>query len=201
MVTALVTGTQGASQCFVARHHAFFRTVVLSSSPAAWTLVDDLTHDVYVHLWRDDFRVLRKWQREHLLRAYLRTVITRLIWDRLSHLQPGREQLEEDPWLAVGAHPEDTSELTTPEDDAAANELSQMVRSTLDRLTDNYRRILELRYFHELSYVEISAAIGITPTNAGVRISRALAHLKSALPQLLRERIVFHECSRSPTGL
>ncbi len=185
MVTALVTGIQGASRRFVARHDVFLRTVVLSSSPAAWTLVDDLTHDVYVHLWRDDFRVLRKWQREHPLRAYLRTVITRLIWDRLSRLQPVREQLEEDPWLAVGEHLEDSAELTTPEDAAAANELFQMVRSVLDCLNNNYRQILELRYFQELSYVEISAAIGITPTNAGVRITRALAHLKSALPQLI----------------
>jgi hypothetical protein len=58
-----------------------------------------------------------------------------------------------------------------------------MVRSALDRLNDNYRQILELRYFHELSYLEISAAIGITPTNTGVRITRALAHLKLAFPQ------------------
>jgi RNA polymerase sigma-70 factor, ECF subfamily len=183
LVTALVTGTQGASQRFVARHDAFFRTVVLSSSPAAWTLVDDLTHDVYVHLWRDDFRVLHKWQREHPLRAYLRTVITRLIWDRLGRLQPVREQLEDDAWLAAGTRLEHMEELTTPEDDAAANELLQMLHNALDRLNDNYRQILELRYFHELSYSEISSVIGITPTNTGVRITRALAHLKSVLPQ------------------
>jgi RNA polymerase sigma factor (sigma-70 family) len=119
----------------------------------------------------------------HPLRGYLRTVITRLIWDRLSRLQPAREQLEEDPWLAVDEHLEHSAELTTPEDAAAANELFQMVRSALDHLNDNYRQILELRYFQELSYLEISAAIGITPTNVGVRITRALAHLKSAFPQ------------------
>src|SRR5262245_16468932 len=102
LVTALVRGIEGASQCFVARHHGFFRTVVLSSSPVARSLVDDLIHDVYVHLWRDDFRVLRQWRPEHPLRAYLRTVISRLIWDRLSHLQPEQEQLEGEAWVAAG---------------------------------------------------------------------------------------------------
>jgi RNA polymerase sigma factor (sigma-70 family) len=185
LVTALVRGIEGASQCFIARHHVFFRSAVLSSSPAAWSLVEDLIHDVYVHLWRDDFRALRRWRREHPLRAYLRTVISRLTWDRLSQLQPDQEQLEGDALLAVGTRLEHMEELTTPEDDAAANELLQMVHSALDCLNDNYRQILELRYFHELSYIEISSAIGITPTNAGVRITRALAHLKLALPQLI----------------
>ena len=187
MVSALLKGTDGASQCFAARHHAFFRSVVLSSCPAARSLVDDLIHEVYVQLWRDDFRVLRRWRREHPLRAYLRTIISRLIWDRLSHLQPEQEQLEDEAWLAAGTRLEHLEELTTPEDDAAANELLQMVHSALDRLNDNYRQILELRYFHELSYIEISSAIGITPTNTGVRITRALAHLKSVLPQLIDE--------------
>ena len=185
LVTALVRGIEGASQCFIARHHAFFRSVVLSSSPVARSLVDDLIHDVYVHVWRDDFRVLRQWRRGHPLRAYLRTVISRLVWDRLCHLQPDQEQLEDDAWLAVGTRLEHMEELTTPEDDVAANELFQMVHSALDRLNDNYRQILELRYFRELSYIEISTVIGITPTNTGVRITRALAHLKSVLPHLI----------------
>jgi RNA polymerase sigma factor (sigma-70 family) len=183
LVAELLARRSGAPRRFVACHHAFFRTVVLTSSPASRLFLDDLIQEVYAHLWAHDFRVLRRWQHEHPLRAYLRTVILRLVWDRLSHLQPDREQLEEEPWLTVGAHLKNTAELTTPEDDAAANELLQMVRSALDRLNDNYRQILELRYFHELSYVEISAAIGITPTNVGVRITRALAHLKSAFPQ------------------
>ena len=82
-----------------------------------------------------------------------------------------------------GANLQHMEELATPEDAAPANEHFRMVRSALDRLHDNYRQILELRYFHERSYLEISAAVGITPTNVGVRITRALAHLGSAFAQ------------------
>ena len=103
LVTALLAHTHGAGRWFIARHDAFLRTVVLSASPAAWVCVDDLMQDVYVHLWRDDFHVLRQWQREHPLQAYLRTVVTRLVWDRLNRLQPVWEELEADPWMAAGA--------------------------------------------------------------------------------------------------
>ena len=67
-----------------------------------------------------------------------------------------------------------------------------MVGSALGRLKVGYRQVLELRYFRELSYREIAGVIGITPTNAGVRITRALAQLKETLPpQLIDDLDVF----------
>ena len=185
LVTALLAHTHGARRWFIARHDAFLRTVVLSASPAAWVCVDDLMQDVYVHLWRDDFHVLRQWQREHPLQAYLRTVVTRLVWDRLNRLQPVWEELEADPWMAAGARLEQTDVSPTPEEQVAANELSRMMGSALGRLKVGYRQVLELRYFRELSYHEIAVVTGITPTNAGVRITRALAQQKETLPPQL----------------
>jgi DNA-directed RNA polymerase specialized sigma24 family protein len=97
LVEALLARVPGAGRAFIARHDASVRKAVLCASPAAAWLVDDLTHDVYLHLWRDDFRVLRQWQHHHPLQAYLRTVVTRLVWDRLSRLQPAWEVLDDDP--------------------------------------------------------------------------------------------------------
>ena len=192
LVTALLAHTHGAGRWFIARHDAFLRSAVLSASPAAWVCVDDLMQDVYVHLWRDDFHVLRQWQRKHPLQAYLRTVVTRLVWDRLNRLQPVWEELEADPWMAAGARLEQSDIPPTPEEQVAANELSRMVGSALGRLKVGYRQVLELRYFGELSYREIAVVIDVTPTNAGVRITRALAQLKETLPsQLIDDLDVF----------
>ena len=131
------------------------------------------------------FHVLRQWQREYPLQAYLRTVVTRLVWDRLNRLQPVWEVLEADPWMAAGARLDQSDVSPTPEEQVAANELSRMVGSALGRLKVGYRQVLELRYLREQSYREIAVVIGITPTNAGVRITRALAQLKEALPPQL----------------
>ena len=191
LIAALLARTPGASRSFIARHDAFFRKVVLSASPAAWVVVDDLTQDVYVHLWRDDFRVLRQWQREHPLRAYLHTVVTRLVWDRLSRLQPAWEHLADDPWMIPGARLGQLDPPPTPEQEVTANELAQIVRDALDGLSANHRQVIELRYIGELSYRETALVLGITPNNAGVRITRALVHLKEMLSQLIDAKDCF----------
>jgi DNA-directed RNA polymerase specialized sigma24 family protein len=118
MVEAVLARVPGAGRAFIACHDAFVRKTVLRASPAAASLVDDLTHDVYVHLWGNDFRVLRQWQREHALRAYLGTIATRLVWDRLGRLQPVWELIDEDPFSVAGTEPCDLA--PTPEDEVAA---------------------------------------------------------------------------------
>jgi hypothetical protein len=52
MVEAVLARVPGAGRAFIAYHDAFVRKTVLRASPAAASLVDDLTHDVYVHLSR-----------------------------------------------------------------------------------------------------------------------------------------------------
>ena len=185
LVEALLARVPGAGRAFIGRHDASVRNAVLAASPASAWLVDDLTHDVYVHLWRDDFRVLRQWQRHHPLQAYLRTVVTRLVWDRLRRLQPAWEVLDHDPCSASDSGAEPWDPAPTPEEEAAANEISWIVRDALGRLERRHCRVLELRFVSDLSYREIADAMGITSSNAGVRINRALARLKAALLQLV----------------
>jgi RNA polymerase sigma factor (sigma-70 family) len=185
LVDALLARAPGAGRAFIARHDAFVRKAVLCASPAAAWLVDDLTRDVYVHLWRDDFRVLRQWQRNHPLQAYLRTVVTRLVWDRLSRLQPAGEVLDHDPCSVAPSGAEPWDPAPTPEEEVAANEIRGIVRDALGRLDTRHGRILGLRFVSDLSYREIAEVLGITSSNAGVRINRALARLKAVLPQFI----------------
>ena len=185
LVEALLARVPGAGRAFIARHDASVRKAVFCASPAAAWFVDDLTHDVYEHLWRSDFRVLRQWQRHHPLQAYLHTVVTRLVWDRLRRLQPAWEVLDEDPCSAAGPGVEPWDAARTPEEEVAANEIVWIVRDALRRLGSSHWRVLELRFVRGLSYREIADALGITSNNAGVRIDRALARLKATLPQLV----------------
>jgi RNA polymerase sigma factor (sigma-70 family) len=183
MVEAVVARVPGAGRAFIACHDAFVRKTVLHVSPGAASLVDDLTHDVYIHLWGNDFRALRQWNREHPLRAYLGTIARRLVWDRLGRLQPVWELVDEDPFSVAGPEPCDLA--PTPEDEVAANETLCIVRDALGRLDSKQCHVLELRFVRDLSYREIGDALGITSNNAGVRINRALARLKAALPHLV----------------
>jgi RNA polymerase sigma factor (sigma-70 family) len=183
MVEAMLARVPGAGRAFIACHDAFVRKTVLRASLAGASLIDDLTHDVYVHLWGNDFYVLRQWQREQPLRAYLGTIVRRLVWDRLGRLQPVWELVNKEPFAMTGAEPRDLA--PTPEDELAANEILCIVRDALGRLDARQCRVLELRFVRDLSYREIGDALGITSNNAGVRINRALARLKATLPDLV----------------
>ena len=198
LVAAVVARTEGASERLVARHDAFVRAVIRSSSQATGPLLDDLTHEVYVHLWRDDFHVLRQWQQHRPLRAYLRCVIKRLVWERLSRLAPVREQPAKDAgFLAAVLEEKAEPRPATPEEEIVAGEALSSLRRALDGINADYRRIIELRYYQDLSYREIAAVLGITPTNAGIRLSRALAQLKRALWQPIEDmdHLVSHKLS------
>jgi RNA polymerase sigma factor (sigma-70 family) len=142
---------------------------------------------VYVCLWAHDFHVLRQWKGGYSLYAYLRTVITRLVWERLSHLHPRGEVLTDDPMSDACATHAQHANPETPERLACAYELVRIVCSTLDRLNAQDRRLVELRYFHDLSYREIANVLGITTTHAGVRLARALGRLRGLLSQSVEE--------------
>ena len=198
LVAAVVARTEGAADRLIARHDAFVRAVIRSSSQAAGPLLDDLVHEVYVHLWRDDFRVLLQWQQRRPLRAYLRCVIKRLVWERLSRLAPVREQPAKDPeFLAAVLEDKSEPRPATPEEEIVAGEALSSLRRALDGINADYRQIIELRYYQDLSYREIADVLGITPTNAGIRLSRALAQLKRALWQPIEDmdHLVSHKLS------
>jgi RNA polymerase sigma factor (sigma-70 family) len=148
----------GASQRFIARYDVFFRYAINCSAPGARLVVDDLVQDVYVYFWCHDFRVLRQWKGEHLLHAYFRTVIARLMWRRLSRLQPRRELLADEPLTEASAQYEYSVLPATPGRWACAHEFAWIVCTTLEGLNPQDRHILELLYFHDLSYREIRYA-------------------------------------------
>jgi len=182
LIAALVVQRRGAAQCFAHRHDAFLRAVVLSSSPVARTFVDDLTHEVYAHLWRGDFHVLRSWQQKGPLRAYLRSIVRRLVWERLSGFLPCEEVLNCDPMSVSSPLCE---QAASPEEVLVAHEAFHLVQKAFASLNSKHRQIIELRYYRDLSYREIADALRITPSNAGVRLARALADLKPRLVKLM----------------
>jgi RNA polymerase sigma-70 factor (ECF subfamily) len=191
LIAELLARRLGASHRFIAHYDCFFRYVIYRSSPAARAFIDDLIQDVYVCLWAHDFRVLRQWKGEHPLHAYLRTVIVRLVWERLNRLHPRGEIVTDDPLTEASAAQEHSAITETPEELACAHELVRLVYGALDYLNAQDRHIVELRYFHNLSYREIAIVLGITTTNAGVRLTRVLGRLRKFLLLYVEEKDVF----------
>jgi RNA polymerase sigma-70 factor (ECF subfamily) len=68
-----------------------------------------------------------------------------------------------------------------PERSAVAAERREAVQRALQRLPESYRAPTVLRYWHDLSYLEIAEALGLTEATVKTRLHRARKMLEEAL--------------------
>ncbi len=103
-----------------------------------------------------------------------------------------RRGLKNAPPVADDAAAERVSEGRSPEQEASARELSAVLGSALEGLSDEYREVLVLRDIEGLSAVEAAAAIGVSVEALKSRLHRARSALREALRPVL-------EPEQSPT--
>ncbi len=80
---------------------------------------------------------------------------------------------------ALVTDPEDPAAATFTEDDSSA-ERRATVRAALATLEARERELIALKFNAGLSYAEIGAVLGISESNAGTRVHRALSKLRKA---------------------
>ena len=81
---------------------------------------------------------------------------------------------------ALTADPEDV-EAAAPEDDAEAALRRAAVRTALARLEPRERELVALKFHAGLANAEIAAVLGVTVTNAGTQLHRAMTKLREAV--------------------
>ena len=70
----------------------------------------------------------------------------------------------------------------TPEEEVIDKQRLQLLRAAVAELPDKYRKVIELRYYEDLAYEEISERLGLTLSNVKIQIMRA----KQMLSQLMQ---------------
>ena len=72
---------------------------------------------------------------------------------------------------------------TRPAPDEAAELAAERdaVRAALGRLAPRDREVIALKYHAELSNAELAAVLGVSPTNAGTLLHRAMTKLREAV--------------------
>ena len=61
---------------------------------------------------------------------------------------------------------------------AARREMQIQMRLALESLTDEQQRLIYLKFFQDMSNAEIAEALGLSPSNVGVIIHRAVKRLR-----------------------
>jgi RNA polymerase sigma-70 factor (ECF subfamily) len=72
-----------------------------------------------------------------------------------------------------------------PDDMLANAEQMSFVRESLDQLAAPCREIIELRYFGDLSYEELSAALQLNPKTVSSRLSKCLDRLEEIVRKII----------------
>ena len=112
-------------------------------------VADDLAQEVFCRAWQ----ARRRYREQGNARAYLLRIADRLVVDRAR--KAGREiNLGEDDWRQV----EPVAHVEPPEHAVRAEAVEQL-HAAMENLSPLQRRVLLLRYYGQLSFVEIAQTI------------------------------------------
>jgi RNA polymerase sigma-70 factor, ECF subfamily len=78
----------------------------------------------------------------------------------------------------TGLTPDPPDQLPAPDENLMNGEQQALVRAALDQLSGPCREIVELRYFGDLSYEELSATLNLNVKTVSSRLSKCLDRLE-----------------------
>ncbi len=135
----------------------------------------DVVQDTFIRLYQQDREKVQRG-----LKAWLFTVCRNRALDILRK-EKRMVALEDEKAVRL--------EGTTAAPDRVADwdERVAQVMNALDRLSDNQREVIRLKFQQELSYKEISEATGLAPGNVGFLLHTGLKRLRVLLPEDLLE--------------
>jgi RNA polymerase sigma-70 factor, ECF subfamily len=169
------SGDEEAFRELVTRHHArVFRLCRLRTDDES--AAEELTQDVFVRV----HRALGGFRGEAALGTWIYRIAINLCRDR-ERRNGRRRAFTLVPLPTLGGSGEEVSRAPGPDDGALAGEAAARLRSALGGLRPELREALELRYFAELSYAEIAAAMGCELGTVSSRLSRGLERLGEML--------------------
>jgi RNA polymerase sigma-70 factor (ECF subfamily) len=123
------------------------------------------------------FRSLRSFDTAYPFRPWLLRIATNLCIDFLKRKQRSPVPMEtHDLELISPAEQHDLPHIRVQDE-----EDRQAVRRAVERLPENYRAIVILHYFNQLSYQDISQSLGIPIGTVGTSLHRAKKLLREAL--------------------
>lgn len=181
LVESLLAEEPGAWDLFVERYagltasvvRRILRTRARSAEPAD---IDDVTENVFVMLLERDGELLKRYDANHKLSAYV-AVIARTAAHRHLRSQKAKADLPDEMWGdAIADSGQETASAET-----AGLELKGALLETLGELSERDQRILKLFYFDGRDYQAIARMMGLSVNSVGAALTRARSKLGTAL--------------------
>jgi RNA polymerase sigma-70 factor (ECF subfamily) len=144
----------------------------------------DDAEDLTLETFGKAFRYLDKYTPQYAFSTWLYRIAVNNSIDYIRHKNNSPQYIDDDLYTGTAEQLIDRSQTNpspTPEEEVIVKQRMQMLRSAVQQLPEKYRKVIELRYYDELSYEEISDMLNITLSNVKIQLLRA----KNMLSQLM----------------
>ena len=133
---------------------------------------EDLTLDTFGKA----FRYLDKYSPKYAFSTWLFRIAVNNSIDYIRHKNNSPQCLDDDLTEDVTLRLIDSSESNytpTPEQEVINKQRVQMLKAAVTQLPEKYRKVVELRYYEDLSYDEIAERLGLSLSNVKIQLLRA----------------------------
>ena len=137
---------------------------------------DDITSETFL-------KVVQNLSKFDKSRASFSTWINRIAQRTLIDFYRRQGRSQETDWDDDFDAPISESEL--PEEKFLQDENKKLLLKALEKLSPRERQIVTMKYFDDMSNVEIAEALELTASNVGIILFRAMGKLKMALKNFL----------------
>ncbi|MGH2478358.1 MAG: sigma-70 family RNA polymerase sigma factor [Ktedonobacteraceae bacterium] len=179
LVTLVLDGQQEAFASLIERYKDAVQNLAYRMLSNV-TEAEDVTQEVFVRAYTQ----LATYKPTHKFSTWLLSIASHLAIDQLRRRRFLAVPLEDVPFL------EWVADLGVgPEQSALVGEQQDEIQAYLQRLHSKYRSVIVLRYWYDLSYDEIAAALNLTSPLVKARLHRA----RELLARYMRENKVQEE--------
>ncbi|MCR4878783.1 MAG: sigma-70 family RNA polymerase sigma factor, partial [Bacteroidales bacterium] len=136
----------------------------------------DDAEDLTLMTFGKAFRYLDKYTPKYAFSTWLYRIALNNSIDFLRMKNNMPQYFEEDLYTSNTTSIVDQSEdnmQRTPEEEIIDKQRLQLLRAAVSELPEKYRKVIELRYYEDLAYEEISERLGLSLSNVKIQIMRA----------------------------
>jgi RNA polymerase sigma-70 factor, ECF subfamily len=166
-------GDQEAFAALVSEHQRYIYNLALRVLKNEEDALD-LAQETFVRAWT----ALPNFRRQSQFRTWLYRIVTNLCYNRLPNLRRSLNELGDD---VIAEIPETDAAFGNPAHGLESRELRSHLHQAIDRLDENYRLLISLRYQNELSYEEIATMLNLPLGTVKTGLFRAKEQLRRAL--------------------
>jgi len=134
----------------------------------------DLAQETFVRAWT----ALPNFRGQSQFRTWLYRIVTNLCYNRLPNLRRSLNDLGDD---VISEIPETDNAFGNPALGLESRELRSYLHEAINKLDENHRLLISLRYQNELSYEEIANTLNLPLGTVKTGLFRAKAQLRLAL--------------------